>query len=88
MPTYTLSAHKYVLKKTEFDPRNDPIVAPSGNAQYGVGVRPPDRTGPHNGQVPDDDEAICIPCDEALIVPDERGSVDLNLVSSKHRFRL
>ena len=51
-------------------------------------MRPPYGTGPHDSQVPDDDEAVCIPRDEAVIVPDEGCRVDLSLVPSKHRLGL
>lgn len=62
--------------------RDDLVVTPTRYSKYRVRMCPPDGSRPHNGQIPDDDEALGVSCYEAVIAPDEGGCMDLSLVSS------
>lgn len=44
----------------------------------------PDRTGPHDGQVPDDDKAIGVAGQESLVLPAKHSRMDLCLVPSQN----
>lgn len=48
----------------------------------------PDRSGPHDGEIPSDDEAVGIARNKARIAPDECCRMDLDLVPSQDRFGL
>ena len=44
----------------------------------------PYSSGSHDGEVPEDDKALGVSCSQALIVPEEDGSVDLCLVAAEN----
>lgn len=66
--------------------RNDPVSTPSPDVQYRGLVGPPDGAGTHDGQVPQDNESICVTCRKTLILLEEAGGMDLSLVSSQYGF--
>lgn len=70
------------------DLRDDLIVIPPRDAQDGILMCLPHCPRPHDGQIPDDDEAFCVSGDETVIVPDKGRRMDLGFVSSQHRLWL
>lgn len=48
----------------------------------------PDGRGPHDGEVPNHDEAVCIAADETLILPNKAEGVDLCFMTSENRRRM
>lgn len=63
--------------------RDDLVVIPATYTQYGARVSLPDGPWTHDGEIPDDDEAVSISRDQAIIMPDESCCMNLGPVSSE-----
>ena len=58
------------------DLRDEFVAAPSADAKDSVFMCSPYRLGPHNRQVPYDDEAFRVASDKALVASEESCGVD------------
>lgn len=66
--------------------RDDFVVTPAFDAQYGIFVSPPDGARPHDCKIPKHDISLAITRCHPLIPPQECGRMDWGFVASEDVF--
>jgi hypothetical protein len=57
--------------------RDDPVFSPASDIEDSVLVGSPYSLGPHNSQIPQDDEAVSVASRQAVVATDETCRMDL-----------